>query len=106
MRNQITFRLPSQFRETIVWFRSPFLSPRLAPVGSVGDPMGGDRIEQTLVKHLAAGGVLFALHGDHRLKGPECLDGSLEADRSRFDPVSGRREATRLGQSGRQMPFP
>ena len=70
-------------------FGSAFSQPRFIPVGSIGDAVVGDRIEQVLVEDLAEGRVVFALESNHRLKGFERLDRSLEADRSRFDAVFG-----------------
>ena len=85
----IAFGLPSWFHETIVRFGSAFSSPRFVSVGSIGDSVDGDRVEQVLVEDLAEGRVVFALESNHWLKGFECLDRSLEADRSRFDAVFG-----------------
>jgi hypothetical protein len=53
--------------------------------------MDGDRIEQVLVKHAAAGSVGITAQSDHWLKRFERLYPSLEADGSWLDAVSGRR---------------
>jgi hypothetical protein len=83
----IAFRLPSAFHEASIGFGSSFSSARLVSVGSVGDPVDDNRVEQLLVQDLAEGRLVFALESNHRLEGFECLDHPLEADRSWLDAV-------------------
>ena len=68
---------------------SAFSQPRFVSIGPIGNTVAGDRIEQLFVELLAECCVVFALERDHWLEGFERLDRSLEADRSRFNAVSG-----------------
>ena len=68
-------------------FGSTFPQPTFKSVGPIGDPVFGDCIQQAIVEELAKGRVVLTLEGNHGLKGFECLERSLETDRSWFDAV-------------------
>jgi len=53
--------------------------------------MGSHSVEQLVIEMESVRRVTITLRGDQRLKRFQCLDRSLEADRSRLDVVLGRR---------------
>src|ERR1700732_1770286 len=87
---EIKFGLVPWFHEAVVGFGSAFPSPRFKSVGPIRDSVLRDRIEEVLVEHPAECRVAFTFQGDHWLKGFECLDRSLEADRAWFETMSRR----------------
>ena len=58
-------------------------SSRLDSVGAIAYAMIDNRLEELFVKPLATDSVTFSSDGQHWLERLECLQGSLETDRSR-----------------------
>jgi len=89
--------------EKAVVLGSPLSQPRFVPVGSIGDSMAGDGIQELLGESTAEGRVLFALESNHRLEGLQRLHGSLKADRTGVQTVvAGGLGAERAAQMVRQ----
>ena len=59
---------------------SAFPEARFHPVGSIGNAVGGNGLEQLLVDVLAQSRVVLPLLRQQRLEGLEGLDRSLETD--------------------------
>jgi hypothetical protein len=65
---------------SLAWFKA---------IGSVGNPMSSDSVEQLVIEHSAARCEAVSLRGDQGLKGFQCLNCALKADCSRLDVVLG-----------------
>ena len=56
----------------------PLLHPRLVPVGAVGDPVGGDGVEQVVVQPQAVRGAAGRPELEQRLEGRQGLQGPVK----------------------------
>lgn len=83
----LAFGFVSRLDEDSISLGMPFSSSRFVTIGSIGDAMDDDGIEQLFEETLPERGVALSLHGDHRLEGFQCLDRALEADRARLNAV-------------------
>lgn len=92
----IAFHLMPGFHHSIIFLLPAFSLARFKAIGSVGDAMGCDGVEQLLVESPAECRVTITLERNQWLERFECLDRALEADRPWFDTVF----AGRLGKDG------
>src|SRR5258705_10357098 len=81
------FELVPRLHHSIVFLLSAFSLTWFEAIGSVSNPMSSDGVEQLVVESSGVRREAVALRGDQRLKGLQCLDCALEADRSWLDAV-------------------
>ena len=83
----LAFGFVSRLDEDSISLGMPFSSSRFVTIRSVSNSVDDDGIKQLFVEALPERGVALSLHGDHRLKGFQCLDRAFEADRARLNAV-------------------
>ena len=79
-----TFDLVSGFHHSIVFLLSSFSLAWFKAIWPICDTMCCDGIEQLFVEIKSFFAVTLSVHSDQRLKGLECLNGTLETDCAGF----------------------
>jgi hypothetical protein len=65
---EITLGFPPWLSEVAIVIRVAFFEPRFIPIRTICHSVTSHRVEQVFVKDPAAGRVVFALEGNHRLE--------------------------------------